>query len=44
MAAVNDLLLETRDALETQGESLSIQANQTSHFIVIDMPIDRKGV
>lgn len=36
-AVINGLRLTTRDALETVEESLKIQAEQTSHFLVIEM-------
>lgn len=37
VSVVNDLVLKTRDALEVT-EALSIQARETSHIIIIEMP------
>ncbi|WP_428910927.1 pirin family protein [Niallia sp. Krafla_26] len=36
-STINDLSLEARDALETVEESIEIKADETSHFLVIEM-------
>ena len=36
-STINNLSLDTRDALEIVEEAIDIKANETSHFLVIEM-------